>query len=869
MAFKGYASKGKFSNYALNLPIAEEINEDLRVAGDKVRDIQLIAQQKHNNAQEYIGALNHKFKVEQENRDENDKWFQSNFKRIYEGEQREFKAKMAELQQAQAMAARKPAEKSTLEKALPHVLKLVQLGGQFAAAQQKAQQIGAAETIQNTKDRLNDADLSILDLDRFNAQVEQYQAEGLSKSASFKAATELDPKVGALLQENPNLLPDFNNAIGITPNAAAIARAQAYAAEAQKRFNWELTKPDSNLSRTRDGGAKDWGETQQIFREEWRGTLYNIANSEDPNGAGKEAIDELMKNPAASQILSKARSNMLNSLNKDAHKNITAANLEDYENDHLTHLGNVLRSDGVDSFVELSRTLYWEEKPNGNKLGEADYIINAIEKLGLSPADAVQIRAAFQKGHTSEIHDQSVMGKKWVDLDNRLGNAVSAKFRMQQNMQTIAEHKMLQEFATLGAGEKQAWYEGSVSSGQFQTFKDTTKRAILSSLGRQGDTTAQRQSANPLSLISTTGKKEMATAGITQSVRALGNNQTSLVIGADITDEVVSDTNRHFLNFHSQNPTAVERDPTTYYKLALKEALKEQEWSVEGTKAKGIVGLTSRPSPIADQDESVQRDQLRNVKNGDYGDYFEVNHGARTRIEGVKEALRGMDINTLTPQQIEHRLYSGDVTRAWDIARQTDRFATRGSVLQDMLNSVDGPNVDISHVITSREQAKEAYERGFNGYGSTVSNDIHRGAPISNSSYIGDSGGTVGTAGAGNTTGAHLHLETGDGYTGAGDPIPDYVLNEVYAGDKPLSAYIVTSGIGPRESPGGVGSTNHKGIDLAIPHGTPLTIKPGSDLQVTERDDKTRTGYGYVTIIRNTKTNKPFLLGHLSNVGGN
>ena len=134
---------------------------------------------------------------------------------------------------------------------------------------------------------------------------------------------------------------------------------------------------------------------------------------------------------------------------------------------------------------------------------------------------------------------------------------------------------------------------------------------------------------------------------------------------------------------------------------------------------------------------------------------------------------------------------------------------------------------------------------------------------------IGVTGGIPGTAGAGASTGAHTHIETGDGYGGSHHPLPEYVLNEIMIGDQPLSSYRLSSGLGQRVSPGGIGSTNHGGHDYATPAGLRMWIKPGSNLQVIERDAVTNTSYGYAVILQDMRTKQKFLLGHLSNVGGN
>ena len=147
MAFKSYAKGGNYGTYNV-LPIGTEINEDLRAANEKVQDIQLTAQAKANHAQEYISALNNKFNVEQQNRDDNDRFFQNNHKRIYEGEQRQLEGEMAELRRRHAEEAQKEAEPSVLEKALPHILSLVKVGAGMIAETAAAQTQAEAEQVE-------------------------------------------------------------------------------------------------------------------------------------------------------------------------------------------------------------------------------------------------------------------------------------------------------------------------------------------------------------------------------------------------------------------------------------------------------------------------------------------------------------------------------------------------------------------------------------------------------------------------------------------------------------------------------------------------------------------------------------------------
>ncbi|MDM1765717.1 MULTISPECIES: phage tail protein [unclassified Acinetobacter] len=77
--------------------------------------------------------------------------------------------------------------------------------------------------------------------------------------------------------------------------------------------------------------------------------------------------------------------------------------------------------------------------------------------------------------------------------------------------------------------------------------------------------------------------------------------------------------------------------------------------------------------------------------------------------------------------------------------------------------------------------------------------------------------GISGNTGIG--TGAHLDVR----YSGRNAPVSAEHLARLQAGGKPLSAYKMTSGYGPREAPTAGASTFHKGMDFSMPVGTPIT----------------------------------------------
>lgn len=77
-----------------------------------------------------------------------------------------------------------------------------------------------------------------------------------------------------------------------------------------------------------------------------------------------------------------------------------------------------------------------------------------------------------------------------------------------------------------------------------------------------------------------------------------------------------------------------------------------------------------------------------------------------------------------------------------------------------------------------------------------------------------------------------------------------------------LGRFEVTSVFGKRVSPGGIGSTDHRGVDVAMPIGTPIFMPLGGTVEC--RDEKEGNPAGTYARIRPDGLDREFLAAHLS-----
>ncbi|MCU4582863.1 tape measure protein [Acinetobacter gyllenbergii] len=102
--------------------------------------------------------------------------------------------------------------------------------------------------------------------------------------------------------------------------------------------------------------------------------------------------------------------------------------------------------------------------------------------------------------------------------------------------------------------------------------------------------------------------------------------------------------------------------------------------------------------------------------------------------------------------------------------------------------------------------------------------------------------GISGNSGIG--TGAHLDVRYGGSMSG--QRVSNEHLARLKAADKPLSSYRVSSDYGPRKAPTKGASSFHKGIDFAMPVGTPITTNVAVKDVQTAYDSK---GGGYYSTV--------------------
>lgn len=124
-------------------------------------------------------------------------------------------------------------------------------------------------------------------------------------------------------------------------------------------------------------------------------------------------------------------------------------------------------------------------------------------------------------------------------------------------------------------------------------------------------------------------------------------------------------------------------------------------------------------------------------------------------------------------------------------------------------------------------------------------------SPLSTSGVITDE--IVGHVGStGRSSGPHIHIETGDGYSGSHGEIPNNILSNIIVDGRPLSSYELGDGL--------YAGRNHGGFDYPIRSGAPIKLQGG--IKFLEYDQGYNSGYGNSLIIVGPDGRK-YIIGHL------
>ena len=277
MSYKSYAQGGQYSTYHIDIPIKAEINEDLRAAGDFTKQMERSQKYREKWATSYLAALNDKSKIERQNRDDNFEFAQNNYKRIYEGEQREFDGRLAELKREQAEAAN--AEPGILEKLAPLLLQGAKLAAGMLAETAAAEHTAKLENIDRVSDAFSRNGMG-------NIGTVQRDFLSLDENAQVARAQEWGDKFGIA----PEVIQNVLNSSGKYQDALnGIAGRQAAMAVGPVMDGLTQAGGDLHFS------AKSREEWQLAFRQRQMSEIYKKMGGGDIE-IGKKHFNELSTN---------------------------------------------------------------------------------------------------------------------------------------------------------------------------------------------------------------------------------------------------------------------------------------------------------------------------------------------------------------------------------------------------------------------------------------------------------------------------------------------------------------------------------------------------------------------------------------------
>ena len=342
----------------------------------------------------------------------------------------------------------------------------------------------------------------------------------------------------------------------------------------------------------------------------------------------------------------------------------------------------------------------------------------------------------------------------------------------------------------------------------------------------------------------------------------------------------------------------------------LKEKINELENSWKAIENDIKEGKKLLTTPLGDEDtdnKQTQSGDLFDIIAAGEGDYNSVNRGRAGDSPGGASRYFGKDLTEMTVGEVMELQQSGQLFAAgkYQIIPKTMKgFVSSSNIsMTDLFDSstqekfkkyvtdVKRPAVgqylrgeSENKLEAAQELAREfasiglAYpeagrQRGESRYSGTSGNKASispesiesalekaRGGGNGNRKMNGNrffgidsKGKVVGRIGStGRSSGPHLHIETGNGYGGAGGYIPQNVMDNIIVDGRPLSSYAMGDGLGA--------GRNHRGFDYPIRRGAPITLK--GNLKLSEYDEGHNAGYGNSIIITDSN-GRQYLLGHL------